>query len=122
MFELWNRLKKEYVALMVLVHFISTHKKVFPWFGIDIGGTLVKLVYFEPLDLTDEEQKTEGDLLKTIRHYLTTSRTYGETGIRDVQLELKSKKIGNRLGNFHFIRFPTSHMEFFIELCVNVMS
>ena len=28
---------------------------VFPWFAIDIGGTLVKLVYFEPLDLTDRK-------------------------------------------------------------------
>ena len=93
--------------------------KDFPWFGIDIGGTLVKLVYFEPLDLTDDEQRKEGDLLKLIRHYLTNNMAYGEEGIRDVHLEVKSKRIGNRLGNFHFIRFPTHQMERFIELCVS---
>lgn len=90
----------------------------FPWFGIDVGGTLVKLVYFEPLDLSKEEELKEGDILKTIRHYLIGNTAYGETGIRDVHLELKLKKIGNRLGNLHFIRFPTYQMEFFIGLCV----
>jgi type II pantothenate kinase len=93
--------------------------KEFPWFGIDIGGTLVKLVYFEPLDLSADEQRKEGDVLKTIRHYLIGNTAYGETGIRDVHLELRSIKIGKRLGNLHFIRFPTSQMELFIELCVS---
>lgn len=27
-----------------------------PWFGMDIGGTLSKLVYFEPTDATDTEE------------------------------------------------------------------
>ena len=27
-----------------------------PWFGMDIGGTLSKLVYFEPSDATDTEE------------------------------------------------------------------
>ena len=92
---------------------------VFPWFGIDVGGTLVKLTYFEPLDLTKEEEIKEGELLRTIRHYLISYIAYGETGIRDAHLELKSKRIGDRLGNLHFIRFPTTQMEAFIELCVS---
>lgn len=92
---------------------------VFPWFGIDVGGSLVKLVYFEPLDLTDEELKKEGDVLKTIRHYLIGNTAYGDTGIRDVEHELKSIKVGARLGNLHFIRFPTHHMENFINMCVD---
>ena len=29
-----------------------------PWFGMDIGGTLSKLVYFEPTDTSDIEQET----------------------------------------------------------------
>lgn len=91
---------------------------VFPWFGIDIGGTLVKLVYFEPLDLSKDEEIKEGDVLRTIRHYLIGNTAYGETGIRDVHLELKSMKIGDRIGNLHFIRFPTNQMELFIDLCV----
>ena len=76
------------------------------------------MVYFEPLDLTKEEETKEGEVLRTIRHYLIGNTAYGDTGFRDVHLELKSMKIGNRLGNLHFIRFPTNQMELFIELCV----
>lgn len=83
-----------------------------------MGGTLVKLVYFEPLDLTREEEVKEGDILRTIRHYLIGNTAYGDTGVRDVDLEIKSIKIGDRLGNLHFIRFPTNQMENFIDLCV----
>ena len=92
-----------------IYNFFSTE---FPWFGIDVGGTLVKLVYFEPLDLTKEEEIKEGEVLRTIRHYLIGNTAYGDTGFRDVHLELKSMKIGNRLGNLHFIRFP-SKLTFF---------
>jgi type II pantothenate kinase len=90
----------------------------FPWFGIDIGGTLVKLVYFEPLDLTPDEIRTEGEILLNIRKYLTSNRAYGQDGVRDDALELKSIRLGDRQGNLHFIRFPTSKMMTFIDLCV----
>ena len=30
-----------------------------PWFGMDIGGTLAKLVYFEPTDTTGEVRKCD---------------------------------------------------------------
>ncbi|OXB59920.1 hypothetical protein ASZ78_007058 [Callipepla squamata] len=63
--------------------------EVFPWFGLDIGGTLVKLVYFEPKDITAEEEDEEVENLKNIRKYLTSNVAYGSTGIRDVHLELK---------------------------------
>uniref|UniRef100_A0A8C0FE57 Uncharacterized protein n=1 Tax=Bubo bubo TaxID=30461 RepID=A0A8C0FE57_BUBBB len=56
---------------------------VFPWFGLDIGGTLVKLVYFEPKDITAEEEEEEVENLKSIRKYLTSNVAYGSTGIRD---------------------------------------
>ncbi len=58
----------------------------FPWFGMDIGGTLVKLVYFEPKDITAEEEQEEVESLKSIRRYLTSNVAYGNTGIRDVHL------------------------------------
>jgi type II pantothenate kinase len=65
-----------------------------PWFGIDIGGTLTKLVYFEPTDqalyLTTDDQKMRE---KTIHHYLTTNKAYGETGIRDENLQLANVRI-----------------------------
>lgn len=89
---------------------------VFPWFGLDIGGTLVKLVYFEPKDITAEEEDEEVENLKNIRKYLTSNVAYGSTGIRDVHLELKDLSLCGRKGNLHFIRFPTHDMPAFIQM------
>ncbi|XP_022448629.1 pantothenate kinase 2, mitochondrial isoform X1 [Delphinapterus leucas] len=89
---------------------------VFPWFGLDIGGTLVKLVYFEPKDITAEEEEEEVESLKSIRKYLTSNVAYGSTGIRDVHLELKDLTLCGRKGNLHFIRFPTHDMPAFIQM------
>ncbi|XP_072335111.1 pantothenate kinase 1 isoform X4 [Scyliorhinus torazame] len=88
----------------------------FPWFGMDIGGTLVKLVYFEPKDITAEEEQEEVENLKSIRKYLTSNIAYGKTGIRDVHLELKNLTMCGRKGNLHFIRFPTHSMPKFIQM------
>ncbi len=78
----------------------------FPWFGMDIGGTLVKLVYFEPKDITAEEEQEEVESLKSIRRYLTSNTAYGKSGIRDVHLELSDLTLWGHKGNLHFIRFP----------------
>ncbi|XP_059821660.1 pantothenate kinase 3-like isoform X2 [Hypanus sabinus] len=88
----------------------------FPWFGMDIGGTLVKLVYFEPKDITAEEEQEEVENLRSIRKYLTSNVAYGSTGIRDVHLELKDLTICGRKGSLHFIRFPTQNMPAFIQM------
>jgi len=59
-----------------------------PWFGMDIGGTLTKLIYFEPDDTgTNAEQEAE-QTLQRIRKYLTGNEAYGKTGIRDKHLEM----------------------------------
>ena len=67
----------------------KSKKQPFPWFGLDIGGTLVKLVYFEPLSVTPDEERQEEESLKSIRKYLTMNTAYGTTGVRDTRLELK---------------------------------
>ncbi|XP_073452488.1 pantothenate kinase 1 isoform X3 [Aquarana catesbeiana] len=95
---------------------IDGKKHSFPWFGMDIGGTLVKLVYFEPKDITAEEEQEEVENLKSIRKYLTSNTAYGKTGIRDVHLELKNLTMCDRKGNLHFIRFPTCAMHRFIQM------
>lgn len=64
-----------------------------PWFGMDIGGTLTKLVYFEPKDITPGEQDEEADSLRSIRRYLTKNSAYGKTGHRDAHLQV-SVRIG----------------------------
>ncbi|XP_008397041.1 pantothenate kinase 2, mitochondrial isoform X2 [Poecilia reticulata] len=88
----------------------------FPWFGMDIGGTLVKLVYFEPKDITAEEEQEEVESLRSIRHYLTSNTAYGTTGIRDVHLEMKDLSLCGRTGNLHFIRFPTHDLPVFMQM------
>ncbi|KAK0396863.1 hypothetical protein QR680_001889 [Steinernema hermaphroditum] len=87
-----------------------------PWFGLDIGGTLTKLVYFEPTD--DGNFETEEELLsdRMIQRYLTTNKAYGDSGVRDEHLELQNVTINNRIGTIHFIRFPTNQMPTFITL------
>ena len=62
-----------------------------PWFGMDIGGTLVKLVYFEPTDIAPEEENvssSEIETLHNIQKYLTSNNAYGETGHRDIHLQV----------------------------------
>uniref|UniRef100_A0A2K6FM51 pantothenate kinase n=2 Tax=Propithecus coquereli TaxID=379532 RepID=A0A2K6FM51_PROCO len=98
------------------VESLRKKRPLFPWFGLDIGGTLVKLVYFEPKDITAEEEEEEVESLKSIRKYLTSNVAYGSTGIRDVHLELKDLTLCGRKGNLHFIRFPTHDMPAFIQM------
>ncbi|XP_036873300.1 pantothenate kinase 2, mitochondrial isoform X2 [Manis javanica] len=78
------------------VESLRKKRPLFPWFGLDIGGTLVKLVYFEPKDITTEEEEEEVESLKSIRKYLTSNVAYGSTGIRDVHLELKDLTLCGR--------------------------
>jgi len=61
-----------------------------PWFGMDIGGTLSKLVYFEPEDV-DRDENMEIETSKNIRRYLTKNSAYGKTGHRDVHLQVSSR-------------------------------
>lgn len=87
-----------------------------PWFGMDIGGTLVKLVYFEPTDIPGDVKTDESDLLQQIRRYLKSNSSYGKSGKRDIHLQMDNCCINGRIGTLHFIRFPTSEMSIFINL------
>ena len=62
-----------------------------PWFGMDIGGTLTKLVYFEPTDIPPEEEDASSSEIETIRNiqkYLTNNSAYGNSGHRDTHLQV----------------------------------
>ncbi|VDD93063.1 unnamed protein product [Enterobius vermicularis] len=88
-----------------------------PWFGLDIGGTLTKLVYFEPQD--ENEVEIPADELSrghTIQRYLKMSKAYGKTGTRDSHLQLDNVEFNGRRGVLHFIRFPTDRMNDFLTL------
>lgn len=62
-----------------------------PWFGMDIGGTLSKLVFFEPKDAIAEQQtEDETQLLSNVTKYLTKNSAYGKSGHRDTHLQVNS--------------------------------
>lgn len=82
-----------------------------PWFGIDIGGTLVKVVFFDPIETHQHEE----EILTRVRAYLNSSRAYGDTGKRDAHLEMPCS-INGRRGILHFIRFATNQMPEFIRM------
>ena len=96
---------------------LSLSTPVMPWFGLDIGGTLTKLVYFEPTDFDEfKDDDAQVQRMKTIRHYLVNNKAYGENGVGDDHLELNNVSINGRRGTLHFIRFPTDRMGHFIQL------
>lgn len=60
-----------------------------PWFGMDIGGTLAKLVYFEPTDdLAKLKEGEENAILSNIKLYLTKNKAYGDSGHRDAHIQM----------------------------------
>lgn len=79
----WNHLKYPQSYIYFL------HSPAMPWFGMDIGGTLTKLVYFEPTDLSEAEEESEVETIKNIRKYLKSNSAYGETGHRDAHLQVR---------------------------------
>ncbi|XP_078534822.1 pantothenate kinase 2, mitochondrial isoform X3 [Lissotriton helveticus] len=72
---------------------LKKNRPLFPWFGLDIGGTLVKLVYFEPKDITAEEEQEEVENLKSIRKYLTSNVAYGITEALEMASNGDSTKV-----------------------------
>ncbi|KAF7482366.1 Hypothetical predicted protein [Marmota monax] len=83
-------LQRPCLGLPPPVESLRKKQPLFPWFGLEIGGTQVKLVYFEPKDITAEEEEEEVESLQSIRKYLNSNVAYGSRGIRDVHLELKA--------------------------------
>ena len=55
-------------------------------------------------------------LTATYRYVYLLCSVYGDTGHRDVHLEMVAVRMGGRVGTLHFIRFPTTEMESFLPL------
>ncbi|XP_054714055.1 pantothenate kinase 3-like [Uloborus diversus] len=87
----------------------NTHRT--PLFGIDIGGSLVKVVYFEPTDSSDESEAHQN-----LKQFVKGRAAYCNTGTRDVHLQMDNVMVNNLHGSLHFIRFPTSEMSAFLRL------
>lgn len=87
-----------------------------PWFGIDIGGTLVKVVYFEPTDTQPNEVDGFQEAQENLKKFVKSRAAYCNTGTRDVYLQMDDVTVCGRKGTLHFIRFPTSEMNVFLQL------
>ncbi|CEG43576.1 pantothenate kinase [Plasmopara halstedii] len=79
-------------------------------FGLDIGGTLAKIVYFERHEVSTDVRKrprsasldiAAGEMNKFLREH----ESFGGTGVQDVRLRIQSKTLH---GVFHFVRYESN--------------
>jgi type II pantothenate kinase len=92
------------------------------FFGIDIGGSLTKLVFFQPDDALvqkmllkspDNIRLMKFEAIKGLGNFILSSTVYGQTGIRDDMLSFHISELG---GTFHFIRFETRRISGALKL------
>ena len=88
------------------------------WFGADIGGTLVKAVYYETQDCLQSAggHRPEGEGVAAMKTFIKSNLKYGSTGIRDQRLEMHGQRIGGYTGTLHFIKFATNRMDGFFDM------
>jgi type II pantothenate kinase len=80
--------------------------------GVDIGGTLAKVVYFMPNQ--ERRGSPEVDAANDrAREYVLNHEAYGTTGRRDVEQEFYSPSLN---GTLHFIKFETQRLEGALEM------
>ncbi|KAJ3090380.1 hypothetical protein HK102_003926 [Quaeritorhiza haematococci] len=72
------------------------------YFGLDIGGSLSKIVFYEPKD---------DPRIKTTIEFILKNTHYGSTGERDAALCITTP-----YGRFHFILFETRRMHSAVEM------
>jgi hypothetical protein len=97
------------------------------FFGLDIGGSLTKLVFFVPDDAmlmrmlkrapaTNEDTRTWAEKIFHIREtakFVLGRDRYGATGVRDHQLSFHMAELG---GSFHFLRYANiAHCAFLAQ-------
>jgi hypothetical protein len=67
-------------------------------FGLDIGGTLAKIVFFEQKDAGDQRKRPRSpshDLaVGEMTQILQQNEALGKTGVHDVRLRVHSKQLG----------------------------
>ena len=86
---------------------------------MDIGGTLVKCVYFETHeDATDSSWggKNEHEGVLALRKFVKSNLKYGSSGMRDERLQLENQRLGSHIGTLHFIKFATCRMNGFFDM------
>lgn len=103
------------LPLTLFLHF--TYLTAIQWFGVDIGGTLVKCVYYET-QREDVPPDPEHKGIRALKDFINSNLKYGSTGIRDKRLEMTAQHIGSTrvTGTLHFIKFATHRMEGFMDM------
>ena len=67
---------------------LPRHNQPSPLFGLDIGGTLAKLVYFEPNKSGVGTKEDESTSVKSFAKQLTSAAANGGFGFEDEQLTI----------------------------------
>lgn len=110
---------------------ISKQSDVGQCFGLDIGGTLAKIVFFEkreqsaapashtntaPPSTMETRKRPRASSLEVaageMTKFIVENELFGTSGVQDVRLRVHSKALK---GIFHFIRFESSHTREAIE-------
>ncbi len=102
---------------MTTTQHTHTHTDSIQWFGVDIGGSLAKCVYYETQD--DQAQSTNADEregVASVKKFIKSNLKYGSSGSRDERLEMKNLRIQAHRGTLHFIKFATSRMNGFFDM------
>ncbi|KAG6946709.1 hypothetical protein JG688_00015894 [Phytophthora aleatoria] len=86
-------------------------------FGLDIGGTLAKIVYFERHEAGNDTRKRPRSASLDVaagemNEFLREHHSFGSTGVQDVRLRIHSKTLN---GIFHFVRFESNKTRDAIE-------
>nr|CCA23145.1 pantothenate kinase putative [Albugo laibachii Nc14] len=101
----------------ILFKRISEQSDLGKYFGMDIGGTLAKIVYLEKHHTVEADKCIEANpkrsrspSLEVVRSemnkFVNENEHFGQSGVRDVRLHMHLKEFE---GTFHFIRFESSH-------------
>lgn len=80
---------------------------------------MAKVAYFEFCE-NGNNIEYAGNNYTALQDFIKSSHQYGSEGERDTRFELKGVRIGTRKGNLHFIRFPTSRMDSFLEIAKEI--
>ena len=85
---------------------------------MDVGGTLVKAVYYETQDdaKSTSGHREEGEGVAAMKKFIKSNLKYGSTGVRDKGMEVHGQCIGGYTGTLHFIKFATSRMDGFFDM------
>ncbi|KAL9983485.1 hypothetical protein ACROYT_G005667 [Oculina patagonica] len=86
-----------------------------PFFGLDIGGSLAKLVYFVPCQSQKISPDGQGKVgLDAMQDFIESNARFAEIGTKDESLTVKNVVLGERKGHIHFMYFPNDVMDKFL--------